>query len=135
MIIMRKEDAIKEVIENMSNEEKIGFYQDYAGWYDVDDYIYPMYDLNELFCDVSFTDAISKIDLPNFDFNDDYIIDTVGYGALRSGDESEVIDIVNENIDYIIEKIIDDENSLYNDDIQEILDMDDNEIVPDTLTA
>lgn len=132
---MRKEDAIKEVIEQMTDEEKIGFYQDYAGWYGVDDYIYPMYDLNELFCDVSFTDAISKIDLPNFDFNDDYIIDTVGYGALRSGYESEVIDIINDYIDTMAEKIADDENSLYNDDIQEILDMDDNEIVPDTLTA
>lgn len=116
------EEKIKDIIEGMNDEAKIYFYMDYASYYGVDEYVYRMDELNDLFCGLSFTEGIDRIDLPNFNFNDEYIIDEVGYGALRSADESEVLEVISYALDYIIEKLVEDENSLYNDDIQAIFD-------------
>ena len=118
---MERVEAIKNVIEEMSNEEFIMLYMDYSSYYGApDEYIYNMCDLSDLMCGVSFVDGLEKIDFGNFDPHDDYVIDTI-YG-LRSGDADDVYDVISYYIDDIAEKIDEEENSLYNDDIQAILD-------------
>ena len=83
---------------------------------------YPMYELDELFCDCKVSDFLNKIDKDEFNLNDEYFIDTI-YG-LQSTDS--MIDTYHDNVDTgeLLDNIIEYSNHIYfNDsDFEELID-------------
>lgn len=89
---MNTVEAIKNVLKGWSNRKIIKAWNEYCDDNYYSDNVYPMYMLNDIFSDGSFTDALSKFD--HFDKDDDYFTfdDATGlYNTIR--DIWKVVDI------------------------------------------
>lgn len=92
-------DSICEVLERKSDDSIIWMWNDYQDTIRGDDRIYPMYELNDFFCDTKVSDFLNAIDTGNFDLNDDYFYYSI-WGVRTISDIYDVID-VDELADYI----------------------------------
>lgn len=72
---------------------------------------FPMYELNDIFCDIKLTDFLNMIDEENFDLHDDYFIDTIW--GIRSTDD--IIGHYKDNVwtDELLDNIIDNVNNIW----------------------
>lgn len=124
---MTKRDLIIEVVESLDNDDLIYLHQNYldnvSGW---DDRIYDVDSFDEVMEGNSPEWIAHRIfygdynpTAPYFKFN--------GYGNIKSIFEYELSEYI--DIDEIADYIIENENALYNDEIQNILDdtMEENE--------
>lgn len=120
---MKKFELIKETLDNMSESDLFWLYKEYTNQAQLyDDEIFDMEEFDEIMSGSTPTDIAQKIFYGNFRPNDNYFRFD-GYANLES------IDWLKDEIDLdeIADYIIDNENSLENSEIQEILDEDDNE--------
>jgi len=117
------QEKIKEVIENMTEGEKISLWDNYCNEDSrMDDYIYSMEEFDEIFSgslpwEVVRTCYYSGNFCPAHDF-----FWFNGYGNAESSDFPSLDGNSPFYIDEIVSYIVDNENSLYNDDIQVALD-------------
>ena len=117
---MEKEQKIKKVIElleNMDNSDIISIHNEYCdnnNYYD--DRIYDMCEFDDLHSNMTPLDIINNIDR-DFNANDDYFYFTI-YGA-KSFSYISDCDII--SIEDIANYIVDENESLYNDDLAELL--------------
>lgn len=120
---MKKFELVKETLDNMSEHDLFWLYKEYVGQARLyDDKIFDMDDFNEIMSALTPMDVASKILYGDFRPNDCYF-KFDGYANLESiGCLKNAIDL-----DEIADYIINNENSLENNEIQEILDKDDNE--------
>ena len=120
---MEKFELVKETLDNMSESDLFWLYKEYVCQAQLyDDEIFDMNEFDEIMCASTPTDIAQKIFYGNFRPNDSYFRFD-GCANLES------IDWLKDGIDLdeIADYIIDNENSLGNNEIQEILDEDDNE--------
>lgn len=120
---MEKFELVKETLDNMSESDLFWLYKEYTNQAQLyDDEIFDMEEFDEIMSGSTPTDIAQKIFYGNFRPNDNYFRFD-GYANLES------IDWLKDEIDLdeIADYIIDNENSLGNSEIQEILDEDDNE--------
>lgn len=120
---MKKFELIKETLDNMSESDLFWLYKEYMNQAQLyDDEIFDMEEFDDIMSGSTPTDIAQKIFYGNFRPNDNYFRFD-GYANLES------IDWLKDEIDLdeIADYIIDNENSLENSEIQEILDEDDNE--------
>lgn len=81
---------------------------------------YPMYELDDLFCDCKVSDFLNKL-ADGFDLHDEYMVDTI-YG-LDSTDDVETLYRDNVDSGELLDEIIDKYNHLYfyNDDFKDLI--------------
>ena len=94
-------EAMTDYLENLDQDDLIAVWNEYTedSCHD-EDRIYPMWELDELMSGLNFSEALSKIDTDNFDFNDEFLYDSI-YGLRSTDDLDDVIEI-----DYIIDHVI-----------------------------
>lgn len=93
--------AMTDYLENLDQDDLIAVWNEYTeDSCHNEDRIYPMWELDELMSGLNFSEALSKIDTDNFDFNDEFLYDSI-YGLRSTGDLDDVIEI-----DYIIDHVI-----------------------------
>ena len=113
-----KEQKIVDFINGMSVDEKIALHNTYCDAANcMDDCIYAMDDMEVILEDVDKWRLVDMIRYGNFDFNDEFW-GFNGYGNLDSYDAWELPIFASDIAGYILRK----EDSLGNDEIQEILD-------------
>lgn len=120
---MKKFELVKEILDNMSESDLFWLYKEYTCQAQLyDDEIFDMEEFDEIMSGSTPTDIAQKIFYGNFRPNDSYFRFD-GCANLES------IDWLKDGIDLdeIADYIIDNEDSLGNNEIQEILDEDDNE--------
>ena len=126
---MKKFESVKEALDNMSERDLFWLYKEYVGQARLyDDEIFDMDDFNEIMSALTPMDVASKILYGDFRPNDCYF-KFDGYANLESIDCLKNAIDLDEIADYIkiADYIINNENSLGNNEIQEILDKDDDE--------
>lgn len=119
---MKKYEAIKEFIEELNSDDIVYLWNEYCdkvNYYD--DRIYYMYEFDDLFYGKTPLDILDSVS-SDFSSNDDYF-QFNGYGYAKSFDYPEDRIEVDEVVDFIIEN----DDSLENDDIRDILDEEDEE--------
>lgn len=120
---MTKEERIRELIDNMSENEAMRLWNEYCDNDNrMDDCIYSMNDFDEIFSgyepwEVARTCYYSGNFCPAHDF---FWLN--GYGNAESSDFPSMDSKSPFYIDELVSYIMDNETSLYNDEIQEILD-------------
>lgn len=119
---MKKFELVKEILDNMSESDLFWLYKEYTCQAQLYDEIFDMEEFDEIMSGSTPTDIAQKIFYGDFRPNDNYFRFD-GCANLES------IDWLKDGIDLdeIADYIIDNEDSLRNDEIQEILDEDDNE--------
>lgn len=117
------QEKIKEVIEEMTENEKISLWGNYCNEDSrMDDYIYSMEEFDEIFSgSLPWEIARTCYYSGNFCPAHDYFWFN-GYGNAESSDFPSLDSKSPFYIDEIVSYIVDNENSLYNDDIQAALD-------------
>ena len=121
-----KHSKIIEVLDMLEDDEIIYMWNERCKTYRYDDEeIHPMYELDDFFGSMSFSDALNQIDTNSFDLNDDYFYFSC-YGCKTLYDVYDVVDI-EELADYIE----DEEDAFGNIDLEEIFEEDeeDEEII------
>ena len=118
-----KEQKIVDFINGMSVDEKIALHNTYCDAANcMDDCIYAMDDMEEILDGVDKWELVRMIRFGDFDFTKEFW-GFNGYGNLVSYDAWELPIYASDIADYILSK----EDSLGNDEIQEILDEEDND--------
>lgn len=86
---MKKKELIEKAIELLNDSdifcqcvEELDSWNGFADGFRC----YPMYELDDLFCDCKVSDFLQKVDTDNFNLSDDFFIDTI-YG-LQSTDDA-----------------------------------------------
>ena len=120
---MEKRKKLVDYINDMGIEEKIALHNSYCDAANcMDDCIYTMDEMEEILYGVDTWKLVNMMRYGNFDFNDDFW-QINGYGNLDSYDALGLPVYAEDIADYILLK----EDSLGNDEIQEILDEEDND--------
>ena len=118
---MEKRKKLVDYINSMGIEEKIALHNAYCDAANcVDDCIYSMDEMEEILDGVDTWKLVDMMRYGNFDFQDDFW-GFNGYGNLDSYDALELPILASDIADYILSE----EDSLGNDEIQEILDGED----------
>ena len=116
-----KRQKIVDYINGMSVEEKIALHNTYCDAANcMDDCIYSMDEMEEILDGVDTWNLVNMMRYGNFDFNDDFW-QINGYGNLVSYNALELPIFASDIANYILSE----EDSLGNDEIQEILDGED----------
>ena len=120
---MEKRQKLVDYIDGMGVEEKIELHNSYCDAANcMDDCIYSMADMEEILGGVDTWNLVDMMRYGNFDFQNDFWSFN-GYGNLDSYDALELPIFASDIADYILSE----EDSLGNDEIQEILDEEDND--------
>ena len=118
-----KKQKIVDYINGMGVEEKIALHNTYCDAANcMDDCIYAMDEMDEILDGVDTWKLVDMMRYGNFDFQNDFW-GFNGYGNLVSYDALDLPIFASDIADYILSK----EDSLGNDEIQEILDGEDND--------
>ena len=118
---MEKREKLIDYIDSMGIEEKIALHNTYCDAANcMDDCIYAMDDMEEVLDGVDKWELVRMMKYGNFDFQNDFWTFN-GYGNLDSYDAWELPIYASDIADYILSE----EDSLGNDEIQEILDGED----------
>ena len=124
---MTLEEKIREAIENLSNDEAVSLWNEYCSEDGrMDDYIYSMNEFDEIMGDMTPLDVARTCFYGDFCPADDYFWFN-GYANLESSDFPSMDDKSPFYAKELATWIIKNENALYCDEIQEILDEDDEE--------
>lgn len=112
-----KIDAIKEVLDNLDDDELFSIHCDYcdAACYP-DERMFGMDEFDDLYCDNKPMEIAEAVCGTNFSTNDDYFWYN-GYGNLESGYASDHVDT-----EEVAKWMLEHEDPLDNDDIQELFD-------------
>lgn len=112
-----KIDAIKEILNNLDDSELFGIHCDYCDAINYpDDRMYSMEEFNDLYNGNDPLEIAGAICGTDFSANDNYFWYN-GYGNLESGYAYDHVDT-----EEVAEWMLENENSLGNDDIQELFD-------------
>ena len=124
---MTLEEKVREAIENLSNDEAVSLWDEYCSEDGrMDDYIYSMNEFDEIMGDMTPLDVARTCFYGDFCPADDYFWFN-GYANLESSDFPSMDDKSPFYAKELATWIIKNENALYCDEIQEILDEDDEE--------
>ena len=124
---MTLEEKVMEAIENLSNDEAVSLWNEYCSEDGrMDDYIYSMNEFDEIMGDMTPLDVARTCFYGDFCPADDYFWFN-GYANLESSDFPSMDDKSPFYAKELATWIIKNENALYCDEIQEILDEDDEE--------
>lgn len=124
---MTLEEKVREAIENLSNDEAVSLWNEYCSEDGrMDDYIYSMNEFDEIMGDMTPLDVARTCFYGDFCPADDYFWFN-GYANLESSDFPSMDDKSPFYAKELATWIIKNENALYCDEIQEILDEDDEE--------
>lgn len=124
---MTLEEKVREAIENLSNDEAVSLWNEYCSEDGrMDDYIYSMNEFDEIMGNMTPLDVARTCFYGDFCPADDYFWFN-GYANLESSDFPSMDDKSPFYAKELATWIIKNENALYCDEIQEILDEDDEE--------
>lgn len=124
---MTLEEKVMEAIENLSSDEAVSLWNEYCSEDGrMDDYIYSMNEFDEIMGDMTPLDVARTCFYGDFCPADDYFWFN-GYANLESSDFPSIDDKSPFYAKALATWIIKNENALYCDEIQEILDEDDEE--------
>lgn len=124
---MTLEEKVREAIENLSNDEAVSLWNEYCSEDGrMDDYIYSMNEFDEIMGNMTPLDVARTCYYGEFCPADDYFWFN-GYANLESSDFPSMDDKSPFYAKELATWIIKNENALYCDEIQEILDEDDEE--------
>ena len=124
---MTLEEKVMEAIENLSSDEAVSLWNEYCSEDGrMDDYIYSMNEFDEIMGDMTPLDVARTCFYGDFCPADDYFWFN-GYANLESSDFPSMDDKSPFYAKELATWIIKNENALYCDEIQEILDEDDEE--------
>lgn len=124
---MTLEEKVREAIENLSSDEAVSLWNEYCSEDGrMDDYIYSMNEFDEIMGNMTPLDVARTCYYGEFCPADDYFWFN-GYANLESSDFPSMDDKSPFYVKELATWIIKNENALYCDEIQEILDEDDEE--------
>ena len=107
--------AVYEALENMEDDNILWIWNDYCDDNGYSEYrLYPMFELDDLFCDCKVSDFLNAIDTDGFSLNDDYFHDSI-YGLQSTSDIYSIVDI-----DDLAQYITDTENTFDQYELEEI---------------
>lgn len=87
---MTRKERIEEVLNGLSTEDIVSAWNEYQQANNYEDELIPMYELDDYFCGCTVTEFLGKIDMDEFDLNDDYFRYTI-YGIASVSDVFDVI--------------------------------------------
>ena len=93
-------EAMRDYLDSLEDFDLLTVWNEYTEDTNGDDMIWPMWELSDLMCGLSFADALDKLDLNNFSLSDAYLYDSI-YGLRSTSDLSDIIEVC-DIMDHII---------------------------------
>ena len=99
---MDKYERMDDLLQSLDESDIVTVWNEFCSSCSyMEDYIYPMYELDTFFQGCLFSDALNRIDTDDFNLNDDYFVDGI-YGV-KSVDYLDDIIIYTDLADWIVD--------------------------------